>query len=247
MNDIGLNSATAYSYQCNACSRCCYDKRIQLNPFEIARLAANRGIGSTAFLSSYTEAAGAVLKAQASGACIFLQGHKCSVHADRPLVCRLYPLGRIVDDDGHEEFVHVRPHPQTDGVYGEDGSIANYLDQQDAAQFIDATSRYHSLLKELSAWLNSVTENDKGAARELSKAFTDNAPPETDSVADWFDIDSVVDEYIRETGSAVPKTIEQKMQLHIAALRSMIATLNTEDTHEPVKQGNERQSRRQKT
>ena len=234
-DDTVLSRATAYSYQCNACSRCCYGKRIQLNPYEIARLAANRGLSSTAFLSKYTEAGGAVLKAQANGACVFLQGHRCSVHSDRPLVCRLYPLGRIVDDDGHEEFVHVKPHPQTEGVYGEDGTIADYLDQQDAAQFIDAANRYHSLLKELTAWLNSATENDKGAAREVTKAFTENAPPEADSVADWFDIDSVVDEYIRETGTAAPKTIAQKMQLHIGALRSMMATLKTEENHEPAK------------
>ena len=53
-----------FSYRCNGCSRCCY-KHIQLNPYEIARLARNRGVDSGAFLAAYAELGGSALLAMA--------------------------------------------------------------------------------------------------------------------------------------------------------------------------------------
>ena len=46
---------------------------------------------------------------------LFLGERGCTVHADRPLVCRLYPLGRHIDEHGAESFYHLEPHPQTEG------------------------------------------------------------------------------------------------------------------------------------
>lgn len=227
-----LNRATTYSYRCNACRRCCYDKRIQLNPYEIVRLATNQGISSTAFLGAYTEDGGAVLKVKEDGACVFLDEHGCSVHPDRPLVCRLYPLGRIVDGAGHEKFVHVEPHPQTAGSYGDDGTIADYLCEQDAAPFMEAADRYYALLQELAVWLNGAVAHDGRAARTLATEISRPKPSEPDQAADWFDIDPVVEAYIAETGAAAPETVLEKMEVHIAAVRHMVVTSAIGVTHE---------------
>lgn len=227
-----LSRATTYSYSCNACRRCCYDKRIQLNPYEIARLATNQGISSTAFLSAYAEEGGAVLKAKEDGACVFLDEHGCSVHPDRPLVCRLYPLGRIVDDDGHEKFVHVEPHPQSDGVYGDDGTIADYLCEQDVAPFIEAADRYYALLQDLVAWLNGAVAHDEGVACASTKEISRPEPSETGQVSNWFDIDSVVEAYIAETGAPAPETVVEKIEVHITAIRRMIVSSTVEESHD---------------
>jgi hypothetical protein len=60
---------SAFAYTCHACRRCCHDKIIHLNPYEVARLAQNRGIGTTEFLTHYTAAATA-LKRVEGGACV---------------------------------------------------------------------------------------------------------------------------------------------------------------------------------
>lgn len=196
----------AFSYRCNACSRCCHDKRIQVNPYEIARLAANRGLSTGDFIAQYLENDGPYLRFTDDGACAFLGPGGCTVHPDRPLVCRLYPLGRHVSAEHGERFIHATPHPQTEGVYGTDGTVADFLDSQQAAAFIDAADRYHSLVDELLA----MVENN--AATEHT-VLTD----------DWLDIDAV----LGETGDGL--TVERKMDAHIAAIRSLVGIRETGD------------------
>jgi Fe-S-cluster containining protein len=105
MISVTYGRDSPFSYDCHACRRCCHDKVIRLNPYEVARLAQNRGISTTVFLAQYTGAQGTVLKQVDHGACVFLTPEGCGVHADRPLVCRLYPLGRHVTSERGEDFV----------------------------------------------------------------------------------------------------------------------------------------------
>ena len=64
------------------------------------------------------------------------------MHPDRPLACRLYPLGRHVHSDGTESFFHVKPHPQSHGEFTRTGTVADFLVTQDAHPFIQASDEY---------------------------------------------------------------------------------------------------------
>jgi Fe-S-cluster containining protein len=85
-----LQPHSPFSYTCNQCSRCCYNKRIQVNPYEVARLARNKGLSTTDLIAQYFEPGTPHLDNQSGGACVFLTDQGCGVHADRPLVCRIY-------------------------------------------------------------------------------------------------------------------------------------------------------------
>ena len=137
--------SSVFSYQCRACTRCCYGKRIAVNPYELARLSRNLGITTTELIGGYTVDGGTALATRADWSCVFLGPNGCSVHPDRPLVCRLYPLGRIVQADGSEQFVENEPHPETRGVYARDGTVGAYLESQDVAPFIAAADRYYAM------------------------------------------------------------------------------------------------------
>src|ERR1019366_8586782 len=128
--DFALDRKSAFSYQCNACSRCCHNKAIRVGPYEILRLARRLGMTTTEFIARHTEAGGTLLRMRDENdrACIFLDDKGCSVHPDRPLACRLYPLARWVDPDGRESFGHLTPHPKTEGIYGTGGAGADYPD-----------------------------------------------------------------------------------------------------------------------
>ncbi len=90
-----------------------------------------------------------MLRTREDRSCVFLDERGCSVHPDRPLACRLYPLARWVDPDGNESFGHLEPHPQTAGVYGDKGTVADYL----AAQGSRHTSRWAiGTVSSTSAW-----------------------------------------------------------------------------------------------
>ena len=52
---------------------------------------------TTDVISRYTRD-GTALAVRPDGSCVFLGPQGCSVHAGRPLVCRLYPLGVVVAD-----------------------------------------------------------------------------------------------------------------------------------------------------
>lgn len=195
---------TAFSYRCGACSQCCYDKRIQVNPYELARLARNRGMSTTDVIDRFTVDGGAALVTRPDGGCVFLGPHGCTVHADRPLVCRLYPLGRIVLPDGKEAFVESDPHPETAGVYGQDGSVGSYLDSQGVAPYVAAADRYYGVLVKLLQAAPDDSGNDLDGAVVV-------------------DADLAVQQDFERGGPPVPADPESLMTRHLEILERLAA------------------------
>lgn len=213
---------SAFSYTCHACSRCCHDKLIQLNPYEAARLAGNRGLSTTEFLSRYTEANGTVLKRAGNGACVLLSGQGCTVHPDRPLVCRLYPLGRRVTAAGDERFHEVTPHPHTEGEYGTNGTVAEFLARQGAEPFIDAVDRYVQTVGRMSAALNERMGSDAQLKQDVQTVLDAVGRREERGVPDWMDMDAVVARYCATRGLSTPSDVRSKMALHIQAIEEWV-------------------------
>jgi len=202
-----------FSYQCAACKACCHDKVIHVGPYEIARLAHNRGLSTGELIERFTTDAGSVLAVRDDGACVFLEAGGCGVHADRPLVCRLYPLGRVVESDGVERFVELEPHPDSKGVYGQDGSVAQYMEAQGALPFIDAANRYYRVLSRMVELLSRQPD----APPSLGEAL---AHPEANPAAglSTLDVDALVADFCQRHCRAVPTDVEAKVALHLDAL-----------------------------
>jgi len=207
-----------FSYTCHACSRCCHDKIIQLNPYEVARLAQNQGVTTTEFLARYMERNGTALRRTEEGACVFLTPQGCGVHPDRPLVCRLYPLGRRVTAKGEETFSEVEPHPQTEGVYGENGTVQDFLDRQGVQPFIEAVDRYVELVERLVSAVH-VTMNKTDILRTEVQNLVEGMSRRNDvPVPDWFDMDRVLARVCAARNIPVPSDLTEKMNLHIQAV-----------------------------
>ncbi len=97
-----------FPFRCHpglACfNSCCRDKRLGLLPYDVLRLSRALGLSSDAFLARH----GALEIEPASGwpvvrialaddgRCPFVRAGGCSVYADRPTCCRIYPLARAV-------------------------------------------------------------------------------------------------------------------------------------------------------
>src|SRR5260370_1452310 len=134
----------AFGYVCRHCSRCCHHYDVQVNPYEVARLARRIGTTTTAFRATSTrDGAGTALKRTDAGACVFLGTAGCTVYADRPLVCRLYPLGRRLTPEGAESFVQFEGLPQSAGEFTNTGTIEGFLESQGVAPFIEAADEYY--------------------------------------------------------------------------------------------------------
>ena len=188
-----------FGYVCRACSRCCQHKVIQVNPYEVARLARLKGIATGAFRAAFTEnGQGAILRRTAdTDTCVFLEQGGCSVHSDRPLVCRLYPLGRHVAADGTERWVHVAPHPESAGVYSREGTIADYIAAQGALPFMRAADAYAQWVRDAHAFL----EHAQNRAAD-----------------DLVDMDAAIAGHCARTGAPEPDDIEQRRLLHMDIL-----------------------------
>ena len=198
-----------FSYKCNRCMRCCYGKRIPLNPYDLVRLAEVLGKSTGEVLEEHTDN-GVLLKVddEREGApCIFLGPEGCGVHQGRPGACRVYPLGRTVQLNGNEGFAFVQPHPETEGEYGEMGTIATYLAEQNLAPYFAASEAYMRLFQKLA--MADVFEDGDG----------DGGLPET---SELLDVDKVVADYCAEQGRPAPTDSESKYLLHIKAIEAMI-------------------------
>lgn len=215
---------SAFSYRCNACSRCCHHKGIRVGPYEILRLARFLGLTTTDFIARHTEAGGTMLRASnVDGACVFLTPQGCGVHPDRPLVCRIYPLGRTVDGDGEERFGHLAPHPQTAGVYGTSATVADYIEQQQLAPYFRTSDRYAALYTRMLGLLASVDaeEFEQIEARRDELAETEPGI----AISDWIDIDRTVAEFCKARGRALPVGIDDTFNMHIEAVEAWLEAL----------------------
>ena len=204
-----LARATAFSYACAGCGRCCHDKRITLSPYELLRLAAAKGVTTRTILEEHSTESGTALRFDEPGGCTFLQDGRCGVHGGRPLACRLYPLGRTLDADGIEAFIEVAPHPETEGIYGEDGTVDAWVAAQGARPFIEAAQKTYALFERLIALV------DHGS---VSTALGTSDPV----ASDWLDVDAVVTRACAEKKQLVPSDVEERFEIYLGALERWI-------------------------
>jgi Fe-S-cluster containining protein len=215
--DRERHDGEAFSYACLRCRRCCSNKRIQINPYEAARLAGGRGETTATFRERWTlDGQGVVLGQTPDGACVFLGPEGCTVHADRPLVCRLYPVGRHISPEGRVWFTDVDLHPPPGGVFGADGTIAAYLESQSAGPFIAAADAYFF-------WFGQAMRVLQARAGEEDPA-SDEAPFE-----DLLDLDAVVAQHCQAQGREEPEDIEARRELHLEILYARLKEMEDAD------------------
>ncbi|MGV7229581.1 MAG: YkgJ family cysteine cluster protein [Nitrospirales bacterium] len=231
MDNLTLQRSSPFSYTCHQCSRCCYDKRIQVNPYEVARLARNQGLPTTDLIANCLEPGKPYLANQPDGACVFLMDQGCSVHTDRPLVCRLYPLGQTLTGEGLESFRYATPHPETEGVYGHEGTVEDFLTAQGVAPFLKARDRYISVVYRLLDVLAQDIEGNDEAFAMTKQTFRDEALIQK-ALGEWLDIDLVIARYCQAHHVTEPHDLEERLQLHIEAIETWITHHSTGDNYE---------------
>lgn len=107
-----LNLSDSLPLTCSRSGTCCHGNLVRLNPWELMRLAEAKGMSPEEFRNKHTRSAGTILyfngKPNQTGklSCgLYEEGKGCSVHPARPLACRLFPLGRQVQN-GTAQYMH---------------------------------------------------------------------------------------------------------------------------------------------
>lgn len=158
---------------CRGCSVCCHGMgtSVILDPLDAVRLAEGLdrsveeliGLG----LLELNVVDGIILPnlrmAGKEEACVFLNEEgRCSVHAYRPGICRLFPLGRYYpEDSGNKTFfyflqVHECPYPAKTKV-----KVRKWIDTPDLAKYERYIAGWHYFLKDVEKLLEKTKDDDQ--------------------------------------------------------------------------------------
>ena len=150
---------------CEGCSACCrgMGKSIVLDPLDVHRLTTGLGVPFEALLSQHIElnvVDGLILPnlkmTESADACPFLNGQgRCSIHAYRPGICRLFPLGRFYENDSFRYFlqVHECPMPNKTKV-----KVGKWVDTPQLEQYEVYIRKWHSFLETVEKMLPQMPE-----------------------------------------------------------------------------------------
>ena len=204
-------------------------------PHEILGMSRHLGIGTTEFLALYSDNGGTTLRNDPGGRCLFVTPSGCKVHPRRPVVCRLYPLGRATDGQGGERFAMFPKQDGCEAAFGTDGTVADFLESQGVEPYLEWSRRYEPLFRRMLGLLNrlgieaKVEEPEAGAGAGEARALAAEAEP----LSSWQDIDASLAAYCAAKGMAVPAGIEESIDLHLRALEEWLDDLEARAAETP--------------
>lgn len=108
-----------FEFACKECGSCCRKRQQPIMVTTCDIYYAMKAIGSTPteslkkhfrFIIGHDSHLPVVLlKERDDGSCSFLRKGKCSIHQNKPMVCRLYPLGRYYDGTDKKYHYFTQP------------------------------------------------------------------------------------------------------------------------------------------
>ena len=157
---------------CEGCSDCCrgMGESIILDPYDAFRMSAGLGRPFADFLEKEVElnvVDGVILpNLKMCGfkeACAFLneQG-RCSIHAYRPGICRIFPLGRYYENGSFRYFLQTGEC----GVARSKVKVGKWIDTPDQRQNREFVTAWHYLLNEAERILTQ--EQDDQRKKEIN-------------------------------------------------------------------------------
>ena len=163
---------------CDGCSACCHGmgNSIVLDPLDVYRLSTNLSKSVNELLTGPLElnvVDGIILPnlkmARAEEACSFLDTNgRCTVHAFRPGICRMFPLGRFYENHSFQYFLQVHECPKTDRSKVK---IKKWLDTPDLKRYETYICDWHYYLRDLKTRIEAHPEQMKGISMDVLQKF----------------------------------------------------------------------------
>lgn len=154
-----LGQRDRFVFTCCRTGACCKNfsstDRIIIEPYDVLRMSRRLKIPTGKFMEEYadltldehTNLPLALLRYKGGNSrnkCYFLRSYGCSIYEDRPLRCRLYPLGRILNK-GKSYFINVSNCKCDDSRKGRFWSVQEWIDVSAAEDYLE----YQRLLSEV--------------------------------------------------------------------------------------------------
>lgn len=150
-------------FQCQMCGSCCRKRSesILLTGADLFRIAKYLGVSTAEASKRYTTFGVGrdsclpllYLKERQDGSCSLLRNGKCTVQSEKPAVCAIYPLGRMIVGDKQEYAYFTQP-VYCAGDVGHTGGEAISQLPADKAQEILNDPELKSATVSLEEWLS---------------------------------------------------------------------------------------------
>ena len=155
---------------CKDCHKCCggMGTSIVIDPYDVWRLKKELNLGFENLLQkSYIElnmVDGLILpnlKMNEKDTCSFLdENGRCSIHAARPGICRIFPLGRVYDENGFKYFVQK-------GQCAKERSLAKtkvkkWIDTEDITINQKYILKWHNLIRVVGDKMIELKQSGRG-------------------------------------------------------------------------------------
>tara|TARA_Y100000310_G_C20652122_1_gene800000 strand:- start:183 stop:800 length:618 start_codon:yes stop_codon:yes gene_type:complete len=135
-------------FKCKQCGKCCDTTIIHLYPFDIKNICEAKSLTTKQFHQQHSifkldedKIPRCILKNRPK--CPF-KDNGCTIYDKRPIRCRLYPLGRVYQDN---EIIHVISEKISPGFNtGHKQTIAEWLEQQQITKFDPLTKKWNDFI-----------------------------------------------------------------------------------------------------
>jgi len=145
---------------CTRKGTCCHGNQVLLNPWELHRLAFEKQISAREFRDLYCDSNGILLKfdgekdQRGKSACSqYIANFGCSLHQGRPLACRLFPIGRQIQNETVQFIFQGETFPCLNGCPEVSElpqlTVESYLNGQQTSLFEQAQDEYLEVMQNI--------------------------------------------------------------------------------------------------
>ena len=163
---------------CRGCFACCcgMGNSIILDPLDVHRLTTGLNQSFEALLASYIElnvVDGIILpnlKMQGSReCCAFLnEAGRCTIHAIRPGICRLFPLGRYYENGSFRYFLQTHECKKANRTKVK---VKKWIDTPELGKYETFVNRWHYYLKDMGTLIEKQPEKAKEIDLQILQRF----------------------------------------------------------------------------
>lgn len=163
---------------CRGCFACCcgMGNSIILDPLDVHRLTTGLNQSFEALLASYLElnvVDGIILpnlRMQGSReCCAFLnEAGRCTIHAIRPGICRLFPLGRYYENGSFRYFLQTHECKKANRTKVK---VKKWIDTPELGKYETFVNRWHYYLKDMETLIEKQPEKAKEIDLQILQRF----------------------------------------------------------------------------
>ena len=160
--DRFFSPGDTFKFTCDKRGDCCRnrdDNPILLSVYDVFKLRQHLGVSGREFAEKYGQT---ILGGQSDiplmilrniwiengedrSHCVFLKGNECSVYKNRPLVCRMYPVGRATDPEMNSYFFLTNTDGCCQSGCGKEHTIEDWLKTSKIEPYVEWNDRFNKL------------------------------------------------------------------------------------------------------